>query len=308
MMVSHREPAPLRRALPALWRILREEHIDVYHMHTNLCGGEVWAAATARMAGVPPVISYHVMPDIRPETRRRQLGMGAMHRILRVQGIAVAANVGDMIQQRYHLRDGQLHVVYNGIDVTRDYEPSTPRPDGRIVVGVVCRLSREKAVDILLSAIALLDRTVPFHFVMLGDGDQRLSLERQAHDLAIVDRIEFAGFVSDVDAHMPDFDFVVLPSRSGEAMPLAVIEAFAAGRPVVATAVGGVPELVQPERTGLLVPPEDPAALAAAISRLLQDASLRQRLGAAARMRYESDLRADRMTADTIQIYMRALM
>jgi glycosyltransferase involved in cell wall biosynthesis len=160
------------------------------------------------------------------------------------------------------------------------YLPLAPDSLHRIVS--VGRLSHEKGVDVLIKARAALaadDRDV--ELVIAGDGAERPALERLACDLGIHDSVRFLGHISDAQDLRSIYlggGIFVLPSRT-EGVPLAMLEAMALGRAVIATAVGGVPTVLEHERNGLLVPPDDDRSLASSIARLMDDIQFAQRLG-----------------------------
>ncbi|MDQ6841273.1 MAG: glycosyltransferase, partial [Actinomycetota bacterium] len=146
----------------------------------------------------------------------------------------------------------------------------------------VARLRPQKALDVLIDAHARLLKMVPdVHLVLAGDGDCRAELERHALEAGVADRTHFLGRRDDVDAILSGLDVAAL-SSDFEGRPLFALECMANGTPLVATAVGGLPEMIDDGRTGMLVPPRHPDALAQAISRLLMDSGLRSRIAAAA--------------------------
>jgi len=180
-------------------------------------------------------------------------------------------------------------------------------PDGATVVGLVARLSREKRVDDLVRAAA---RLAPAdgapHVVVVGDGGERPALEALARELGIADRVHFAGHRANRPNLHALFDVSVLCSAR-EGFPNAVVEAMAAGRPVVATAVGGVPDAVVDGETGRLVPAGDVPALADALRALVADAGLRERMGAAARERARARYHERMVMPRLMSLYERAL-
>jgi glycosyltransferase involved in cell wall biosynthesis len=147
------------------------------------------------------------------------------------------------------------------------------------------RLHENKAFDVLLAAVALVPR---LHLWLAGTGDLAVALERQARDLGIADRVRFLGWREDVAALLAAADMVVVPSRR-EPLGNVVIEAWAAGRPVVAAASVGPRVLIADGDNGLLVPVDDPSALAAALARLADDGMLRDHLAAGGRTAYEAE-------------------
>ena len=160
-----------------------------------------------------------------------------------------------------------------------------------------------KAHDVMLRALAKIGTGARVVTLLAGDGETRPAMEALAKALGLdAGRVRFLGFRSDVPDLLGAADVFALPSRS-EGLPLAVLEAMAQGLPVVATPVGGVPELVRHDVEGLLVPVEDDAALAAAISRLADDAALRAEMGAKGRARAVGEFSFDRMTERYDELY-----
>jgi glycosyltransferase involved in cell wall biosynthesis len=178
------------------------------------------------------------------------------------------------------LRNGpQIELIHNGVDLERydHQEPCCTLRDeygmepGSRIVGVVARLEPEKGHPTLLDAWPLVLRECPdAYLLVVGEGSRQEALESQARELRIAHRVVFTGRRDDVPAVTAALDVAVLPSYR-EAQGLSVLEAMALSRPVVASAVGGIPEMIEDGVTGLLVPPHDPAALAKAVTRLLTD-------------------------------------
>lgn len=180
-------------------------------------------------------------------------------------------------------------LIYNGVDLQR-YDHQEPCctlraeygiPEGSPIVGVVGRLEPEKGHPTLLEAWPLVLREVPeAYLLVVGEGSRREALEAQAAEIGIADRVVFTGRRDDVPAVTAALDVAVLPSYR-EAQGLTILEAMALSRPVVASNVGGIPEMVVHERTGLLAEPHDAAGLAAGIARLLRDHQLADMLARA---------------------------
>jgi glycosyltransferase involved in cell wall biosynthesis len=186
-----------------------------------------------------------------------------------------------------------ISLIYNGVDLARySAQAACPTllseyqiPAGAPIVGVVARLEAEKGHPTLLEAWpAVLGAAPDAHLLVVGEGSQRELLEAQAASLGLLNgrssSITFTGRRDDVPAVTAALDVAVLPSYR-EAQGLSILEAMALSRPVVASAVGGIPEMIDDGRTGLLVPPHDPGALAAAIVRLIEDPDLAARIGRA---------------------------
>ncbi len=180
-------------------------------------------------------------------------------------------------------------LIYNGVDLER-YDHQEPcctlreeygmEPDSQIV-GVVGRLELEKGHPTLLEAWPLVLEAVPLAYLMIvGEGSRLDELQEIVHELGLDDHVVFTGRRDDIPAVTAAFDVAVLPSYR-EAQGLTILEAMALSRPVVASNVGGIPEMIQDGINGLLVPPHDPPELAGAIVRLLQDHPLADMLGRA---------------------------
>ena len=194
--------------------------------------------------------------------------------------LAVGSGAAGEVERLCGLPAGSVRPVPNGVPDPAAGHPGRPRrPGSGFVVGAVGRLHRHKGLDVLVRAVAELPDA---RLVLVGDGPERGALDRLAGALGMRSRLTVTGWTEEAGAYLPSFDVVALPSRV-EGLPLALLEAMRAGRAVVATAVGSVPDAVVEGRTGLVVPVDDPAALTAALRKLRDDPGLRSRLGAAAR-------------------------
>jgi glycosyltransferase involved in cell wall biosynthesis len=205
----------------------------------------------------------------------------------------------------------KLVLIYNGVELPEKplTSPQEARvalnlpPDG-LVIGTVSRLDPVKGVAFLVHAFSKVDRA---HLVVIGDGPERAALESLAGGLGVAGRVHWVGHRRNVPHLLPAFDLFVQPSLH-EGLPNTILEAMAAGLPVVATAVGGTPEVVVDGVTGLLVPPRDPDALAQAIVRLLYTPDLRCRMGQAGRERVAQYFTVERMVEQTERLYERLLV
>ena len=198
--------------------------------------------------------------------------------------------------RRFPWAPAKVRVVPNGVDLKR-FAPRPPSSALRASLGVppsapvalsIGRHVPEKGYRHLVDAAALVERARPgVHWVLVGDGELRSELEARARRLGLESRVHFTGWRDDVADVLALSDVFVLPSQS-EGFGRVLVEAMAMGRAIVATAVGGVPDVVLAGRTGLLVQPADPVALADAVRALLDDPARAARLGAAGRARAES--------------------
>jgi glycosyltransferase involved in cell wall biosynthesis len=199
----------------------------------------------------------------------------------------------------------RLTIIRNGID-TRLYEPNSvarERVRGEagtatddIVMAVLARVTEDKGQVETIDALALLaERHPTARLWIVGEGTLRPALERQAAERGLADRVQFLGFRTDIPAVLQAVDIVVQASHR-EGLGNTLLEAMAARRPIVASAVGGIVDVVVPGETGELVPPYDAKALAAALEPLLANPALREQYGAAGRARVEAEFRLDRET------------
>jgi glycosyltransferase involved in cell wall biosynthesis len=300
--------------LAAIARPLRRVHarwpVDVIHAHMLVPDG--WAASRAGAAlGIPVVATAHradvldVPAQGRRSAQRVAEAIGAIDQVC-----AVSRAIADAAETLAEPRR-PVAVVPNGADtrvfVPRDASQARAHlglPQDGPVVSYVGKLVPRKGVDTLIEAMGLLAHRpagAPF-LLMAGIGELRPELERRAAELGLEDRVRFVGKVAhdEVGWWMAAGDVFVLPSLS-EGLPTVVCEAMNCGRPVVATAVDGTPEIVRDDQTGLLVPPGDAPALAGALARVLEDPALAARMGAEAlrigRDEYTWDANARRMSA-----------
>jgi glycosyltransferase involved in cell wall biosynthesis len=230
------------------------------------------------------VHTVHNMADREVGGRIRK----ASHRLafrLGVAPVAICGAVAESITRPYG-RPPRA-VIPNGIEVGRFAAPGVPRgtwrrqnsvPEAAVAFTFVGRLSAQKNPGALLDAFAASVGSQDWVLLLSGDGELRGPLEAQARALGLQARVRFLGIRGDVPDLLAASDVFVLPSLY-EGHPLSAMEAMAAGRPVVATAVGGVPEVVRHGETGLLVPPGDVAAMAGAMLRLGRDRGLREAMG-----------------------------
>jgi len=208
----------------------------------------------------------------------------------------------------------RIDLVHSGVDVGRfDGPPGRDEearekmgvPRGRAVVAIVAQIHRRKGHDVLLRALARLPRDVAPLCLAAGTGPEGDAMLDLARSLGIASEVRWLGQVEDVRGVLRAADVVAMPSRA-EGLGVAAIEALAAARPLVASAVGGLPEIVRDGVEGLLVPPEDVAALASGLARCLADAPLRERMGEAGRARAAAFSTAA-MARGTRQVYERLL-
>lgn len=268
---------------------------QVVHTHGSLAGRFAGATMGARVIYTKHGLAAAEEQAIQVRGAGRLAKMAAV-RLMADRIVAVSEAV-----KRALIAQGanphRIRVIPGGVDLAAYQEPAPLVPG---VLGALGRLQTEKGFDVLLEAMTHLRGEA--RLILGGEGLLEEELARRASELGLSDAVKLPGFVPDVAAFMKQIGLFVLSSRS-EGLGLVVVEAMAAGRPVVATRVGGVPEVVVDGETGLLVPPEDPGALVAAIRRLLTDPDLAARMGEAGRRRAEVVFSAERMAEQTVTLY-----
>ncbi len=290
--------------LPAgrrLFEICRSARLDILHSHEFAMA--VFGSVAAKAAGCPHLITMHGGLYFAEHIRRRL----ALRVAAGLSGATVT--VSDMsrsILARYlGLGPDDVTTVYNGaVRATgSDARLELGAQAGDLLVVAIGNLYPVKGHQYLLEAVAALDAPAGDVLVAIaGRGDLQTELEALARHLGLGTRVRFLGFRTDVPAILASADVFVMPSLS-EGLPMALIEAMLAGTAVVASSVGGIPELVRDGVHGLLVPPGDSAALASALRLVTEDSALRKRLGAAARERAEREFTVEAMTRRYLAIY-----
>jgi glycosyltransferase involved in cell wall biosynthesis len=294
-----------------LTRLLRRERVDVLHTHTALAAN-VLSRVAGRLAGAAVVSHIHIENHFRPNRFVRAVHSALDNRTARLAArvLAVSRSTRDtLIAQGYPSQ--LVEVVHNGIDVdaqgsrrAQGLRNELRVPDGATLVGEIGRLCDVKGQRELIEAIALVPDA---HLVLVGDdletgGAYRTLLEELARDRAVDDRVHLLGYRADAGELLDQFDVLVLPSWI-EGLPGVVLEAMAHAKPVIATPVGGTAELVVDGETGMLVPPRDPVAVAAAIQTIIDDPKRARRLGLAGRDRAEREFSEKSMTTRVLEVY-----
>ncbi|MBX6330718.1 MAG: glycosyltransferase [Gemmatimonadaceae bacterium] len=275
------------RCLRGLTALLRAHDIQVVHSHEF--GMAVYGAAAARRIGARHVITMHGGRYYAEQWRRRAALRWAARRSVALVGVSTAT--ANDLRDTLALRDGEVVVVPNGIPFRAGERAPLRRAlavrDDDLLLVAVGNLYPVKGHAVLLRALATLHREhadLRWRLAIAGRGEEESALRAAAEREGIADRVHLLGYRGDVPDILAAADAFVMPSLS-EGLPLALVEAMSASLPIVASDVGGIPEAVTRDVEALLAPPGDPVALAAALARVLGDASLRARLGAAARRR-----------------------
>jgi glycosyltransferase involved in cell wall biosynthesis len=273
----------------------RQCQIDVVHTHDDRpC---IYGAPAARLAGVRHVI--HTRHGRSPLLTGRQRLLIRLASRLTDRFVCVS-NDAAILSLRQGISRRRVRTIWNGIDLER-FTYSAPRAGGPVVA--VARLSPEKGIDNLIRAIEIAAHQCPsIRVEIAGNGPCLPELIALRQSLGLTDRVRFLGQVNDVPALLQRAGLFVLPSQS-EGISLTLLEGMARGLPVVATAVGGTCEAVLPNKTGLLVPASNPAALAAALVQVLSNPSATHAMGLAGRRRVETLFDVRSMVATYESLY-----
>jgi glycosyltransferase involved in cell wall biosynthesis len=282
------------KQIDGIWRFaraVRRINPDIVHIHS---GGR--SARLAAKAGSKRrvIVHFHsVAEESGRATGRKSTGADL-----------VIANSGATAKT---VTGGKVIVIHPGVKAIARRSPKRADPSRPIAIGTVARLVPVKGLDVLIGAMLLLkDRSRSVTLEVIGAGPERERLERATAGAGLADIVRFIGWRDDVRALMVHWDIYVQPSLS-EGFGIAAVEAMAQGLPVVATRVGGLPEVVMDTETGILVAPRDSQALANAIDTLIADPALRLRMGNAGRDRATGHFSLER-EADTMQrVYDRLL-
>ena len=294
-----------RNTITAIRELAAREQADVIHAHGYKA--DIYCYLAMRGTPTPLVSTCHTWYD----TDVIVTLYGKLDRFILRSYTRIVA-VSDEVRQRLldaGVQPGKIHIVRNGIDLRPFNRPRVSAGDATrdLVVGLVGRLAWEKGVDLYLAAAAkVLGEFPTARFVAIGEGPDRDKLNAQIDQLGISGRAELLGRREDMPTAYASLDVMVSASRQ-EGLPMAILEGMASHLPLVATSVGEIPKLIFDQQTGLLVPPDNVDALAAAIVTMLRDSALRDRLSAAARKLVENEYSADRMAADYLRVYEEAL-
>lgn len=301
------------RSLHSFRQVLRMKQGQVALVHVHAAPDLLWAAAMSGTGHLPRVLTVHGFHGRgAPLSYRFAARLGSRF----AQAIICVSGSEERLLLDAGAAPGKVRRVYNGVADAGAATPAMPasgppgaveREGGQPVrIAFVGRLSPVKGVDVLLRALArVAEAAGPGVFATLdimGVGEEAAALQRLAGELGVHRRVRFLGYLPDAALRLAGYDVFCLPSRE-DMCPLVCVEAMSQGKPVIATNVGGIPELVVAGQTGLLVPPDDVAQLAGALLHVIRDPHLRRRMGEAARRRYEQFFTQETMARRTFEVY-----
>jgi glycosyltransferase involved in cell wall biosynthesis len=310
-LLTLNQPGQLLLTPNAWWRLyslLVRESIDVVHAH--MPRASIPGAILARLARVPVVVSHEHGSALQGKRVRTLLDREVVARLSTVM-IAVSAWDRQNLIEHERIPPERIRVFPNGIPAVTDPPANgaqvIERPDGAHLIGAIGRLWPEKGYEDLIHAVKLLsDHGYRMRCVIVGDGPGEADLRQLIDRLSMAEEVKLLGRREDVAEIIDQLDVAVLSSVR-EGSPLALLEYMAGAAPIVATAVGGVPELLGDGEQGVLVAPGDPEAMAAGIARLLDDRDLARRLGAAARAHQAREYDLDALVGKLEHLYIELL-
>ena len=294
------------RLLSRFLKLIAEHQIQIIHTHGSQ---DSWMAAlAARLSSWQPVIvrarhkSTHVSDSFRH---------GLLYRWLPHAVTTASEAVRQRLINHNHLDPSKVYSIPTGVNVDR-FQPGLPNKEicqrlgivaKQLVVGTVSFLRPEKGLDVLIEAMGLLVKDFPhLYCLIVGIGQERDKLLEQIHQRQLEGIVVLAGFREDIPELLRIMDVFVLPSLE-EGMPQSLLQALATERAIVASSVGGIPEVIVNGQTGFLVPPQNPIALAQQIERLLHEPEQRKEMGQAGRQLIIRDYSVDSMLLKTEQLY-----
>jgi glycosyltransferase involved in cell wall biosynthesis len=315
----HREVSPLYDPLSTfrLVRLMRRLRPHILHTHTAKAGAVGRVAALLAGDARPPIIVHtfhgHVLRGYFDPVRTALFrNVERLMAIPTTRLVAVSPEVRDDLVALGVAPREKFSVIRLGIDLDERVLSGEASHDLRrlfgvspetFVVGWIGRMTAIKRLDdVLLAFHRLRARGVDATLCLVGDGPQKADVERRAHELGIARNVLFVGYQREVAEYYRFFDALLLPSAN-EGTPVVAIESLVAGRPVVATRVGGVPDVVEDGTSGFLVPVGGVEGMAEALERLARDPELRRRMGEAGRARVVSRYRVDRLVDDVDALY-----
>lgn len=289
-----------------LKRIFRMFRPDIIHTHLYVLR---YVLLPARLEQVPVMVhTLHNLADKEVDAFGKVVG----HVAFNLLGV-VPVSISNEVVKSFHMVYGKkvyTPVIYNGVDTKVFAEASVlcrREEQGNVNLLHIGRFAPQKNHRLLIQAFSFALRKYPnLRLQLVGDGELRTMIENLAVELGIDGKVEFLGLRSDIPELLAQADIFVL-SSDWEGMPLSVLEAMASGKPVIATAVGGVPELVENGITGVLVPPSDPDALANAVVNLAKDPEKRASLGAMAQKVAMERFDISRTTHEYEELYRKLL-
>jgi glycosyltransferase involved in cell wall biosynthesis len=298
--------ASYMRGLTVRGALVRES-IDILHSHNTAAFLD--GVVGAKLANTPVIIhTDHVrkFPD-----KRRYMAAERIASYFVDEIVAVSRHVREALIEYEGIRPDKISIIYNGVDFSPAQDGNEIKAvrdefnvtQGEKVVGCVARLAQQKGYELFMEAARrILRKTQAVKFVVVGVGEEYDRLLKLCSELGIRSKVHFAGARTDIERVLPVFDIFLLTSHY-EGMPVCLLESMVSGVPIVATAVGGVPEAVQDGISGYLIHSRDPDEVAEKVVRLLRNDNLRLKMGKNGRQIYENRFTIERMAEQYTELY-----
>lgn len=280
-------------------KILKQEKPDIFHINSSKMGG--LGALAGRLVGIKKIIfTAHgwAFSEPRSEWQKILIKFLVWITLLLSHKVICVSKKSKADVERWPFVRNKLFVVYNGEAEFNLAE----RENKTFTVGTLSELHKIKGLDILLLAWEKFIKKYKAKLIIINDGEERVNLENMAKTLGISESVVFKGFVDNARAQLSNFDIFCMPSRS-EAMPYAILEAGLAKLAVVATPVGGIPEIIESGINGILVPVENSEVLFSTLVLLAEDKDLRKRLGTNLKASIQENFSFDKMIKETFALY-----
>ena len=280
-------------------RILKNEKPDVFHTNSSKMGGV--GNLAGRIVGIKKIIftghgwAFNENRNWLSKLIIKKLIWCTI--LLSHKTICVSEKTKESVSWMPFIKN-KLVVIYNGVE---NFELTT-RTDSSFIVGTIAELHKIKGLDILLRAWKNFIENKQAKLIIFGEGEERKNLEKLAFDLNISDSVVFKGFLDSARTQLSTFDIFVMPSRS-EAMPYALLEAGLAGLPMIATRVGGIPEIIESGKNGLLVEKENSEQITESLNKLFDDKTLRETLGKNLKQTIITKFSTQQMLQNTFNLY-----
>lgn len=292
--------------------VLREIRPDI--IHTHQISTLFYAGLAARLLRRARIVhTEHGLPHFATRSKTRWLGrLSGLHCDL---FFCLTREMALEVKKYRIVPGSRVRVIRNGIDTSSYRKPGDPKairqlltiPSGAPVIGTVARLAEIKRHDLLIRSFAQVKRACPdAHLLIVGDGPQKPELEGLVRELGLAECVRFAGYQTNINEYLHAMDCFALTSRS-EGMPQAVLEASVAHLPVVASRVGGLPDVIDDGHTGVLFEPGDEETLTRELLAIIQDKELARRLGDAASARVRSLYGIGRMAREYHDHYLKLM-
>ncbi|WP_449241246.1 glycosyltransferase family 4 protein [Desulfoscipio gibsoniae] len=298
-----------------LRKFMRGEQVHLVHAHGAKAA--LVSRPAALWAGVPAIYTVHnsIHNEHWPAWKNNIAAVIECALAWSTDCIITVSNaLGDEIKYKQKIPHSKIKVIHNGINLNKfnishiqhGSKEKWHIPPDRTVIGTVARMAPQKGLSVLIKAAEQLIERYNVHFLIVGDGPLRGKLEETIRLSSINDYFTFTGMINDITPAYSTMDIFVLPSIT-EGLPLTILEAMAFSLPVVATSVGGVPEIIKHGECGFLVSPGDHKELSSRIACLLDCPSLRNEFGYRGKQRVYDEFDASKMIQETINVYCRLL-